>query len=364
MVLYPPDDPYLINRTVSLIVLVLVAGLVFGAIAGSWLAETRYTSPNARPRTPWGAILAGSLAGVIIALIGASLVSPDDPLLIYTAVPLTIRWYGVLIVAGAVLGSWLIAWRASRRGYNPDHVWNQLIFILIFGIVGARAYYVVFEWERFGGNIPAMINITTGGLAIHGAIIGFILAILLYTWLHRIPFLSWADIVVPGVLLAQAIGRWGNFFNQEAYGTPTSLAFGVQIDAEHRLPAYPISEYPPDTLFHATFLYESLWNLAGVVVLLVGERLFRRNLRPGDVLFLYLIIYSSGRVWIEGLRTDSLTAGPLRVAQIVSIVLIVVGIVALFLNHRLRATPARKRDTREKQEQEQEREAADEEKQG
>lgn len=269
---------------------------------------------------------------------------PDDPYLfrvVFFGIPLEVRWYGVLIMSGALLAGWLVARRARWRGYDPDHVWNQLMFGLLLGVLGARIYYVVFEWERFAGNLLKMINLTTGGLAIHGAIIGGILAALLYTRYHKLPFWDWVDICIPGLLLGQAVGRWGNFFNQEAYGTPTDLPFGVRIDAAHRMMPYmdPV-RYPPDTLFHATFLYESVWNLIGVGLLLLADRRAgrlappeRRWLRPGDLLWLYAIYYSLGRFWIEGLRTDSLYLGPLRVAQVASLLLLVAGSIALVVNH-------------------------------
>jgi phosphatidylglycerol---prolipoprotein diacylglyceryl transferase len=276
---------------------------------------------------------------------------PDDPFLYNNAVfgiQIAVRWYGVLIMMGAVLGAWLAARRAVARGYHADHTWNQLMIGLILGIIGARIYYVIFEWEQFGGDLWRMLNITTGGLAIHGAVVGAIISAIIYTRHQNLPLWQWFDIHMPGFLLAQAIGRWGNFFNQEAYGTPTTLGFGVIIDPIFRRPEYAdLAIYPPDTLFHATFLYESLWNVAGVVLLLLLDRWYgthqptrRPWLRPGDILFLYVIYYSVGRFWIEGLRTDSLYMGPLRVAQVVSIVLIVAGGVALLVNHRREARRA------------------------
>jgi phosphatidylglycerol:prolipoprotein diacylglycerol transferase len=266
---------------------------------------------------------------------------PDDPFLFQTVVfgiPIVVRWYGVFIMLGAVLGTTLAAWRAQHRGYIPEHSWNQLMLGLVMGIAGARIYYVLFEWSRFNGNIWAMINITTGGLAIHGAVVGAIFSAILYTWYHSLPFWAWLDIHFPGFLLAQAIGRWGNFFNQEAHGTPTDLPVGVIIDQARRPAEY--MHLPPDTLFHATFLYESLWNVVGVGLLLLVDRWYGTHnptrkgwLCHGDILFLYAIYYSLGRFWIEGFRTDSLYLGPLRVAQVVSLLLIVVGGVALAINH-------------------------------
>lgn len=284
---------------------------------------------------------------------------PDDPFLINTAVfgiPLVVRWYGALIIGGAMLAGWLGARRAAARGYNPEHMWNLLMLGLVLGIIGARAYYVAFEWERFAGQpLLQIINPTTGGLAIHGALIGAVIATLIYTRLNHLPLLQILDFGMPPFLLAQAIGRWGNFFNQEAYGRPTSLGFGVLIDADRRLPPYnDMTKYPPGTLFHPTFLYESVWNLAGFGLLLLLERRLRGWLRRGDLALFYAIIYGCGRFWIEGLRTDSLCTngiggscdGSLRAAQIVSLLLVAGAIVGLYINHRLQA-PATELDAAE-----------------
>jgi phosphatidylglycerol:prolipoprotein diacylglycerol transferase len=288
-----------------------------------------------------------------------ALYPPDDPYLFVVTIfglTISVRWYGVIIMGGALIAAFLSTRRAVARGYDPDHVWNQLMLGLLLGIAGARAYYVIFEWERFAGNPWSAINLTTGGLAIHGAIIGALLSVVIYTRWKGLPFRDWIDVGVPGFMLGQAIGRWGNFFNQEAYGRPTSLPIGVRIDPEHRVPPYTdLQRYPIDTLFHATFLSESLWNVAGVGALLLADRRFghgapagRRWLRPGDLLFLYGIIYSSGRFWIEGLRTDSLClsgvggdcAGSLRVAQVISLAIIGACVVALIINHRRPQPPA------------------------
>lgn len=269
-------------------------------------------------------------------------------------IPLAVRWYGVLIMAGALLGAWLAARRALARGIDPEHVWNQLLLGLLMGIAGARIYYVVFEWQRFAADPVSILNLTTGGLAIHGALIGALLSALIYSRYAGLRLLAWLDICVPGFLLAQAIGRWGNFMNQEAYGAPTELGFGVRIDAVHRIPPYDnLQIYPPDTLFHATFLYESLWSLAGVGLLLWLDHRFgtnrpaaRQRLKHGDLFFIYAIYYSLGRLWIEGLRTDSLCINDasgaclLRVAQLVSMALIGIGALALALRHRRGGPPA------------------------
>ena len=281
-----------------------------------------------------------------------ALYPPDDPFLINTmifGIPLAVRWYGVLIVSGAMLAGWLAARRAERRGYDSEHIWNLLLLGMVFGIIGARAYYVAFEWDQFRGDIWKIINTTTGGLAIHGALIGAVTAALIYTRLHKLPFVTFLDICMPGFLLAQAVGRWGNFMNQEAYGHPTSLGFGVWIDADRRLPPYnDMTKYPPNTLFHPTFLYESVWNLVGFGLILWLEKRLKRWLRTGDIALFYAIWYGTGRFWVEGLRTDSLCTngvggecgGALRAAQVVSLLLIAGGLIGLYLNHRRALRPA------------------------
>ena len=261
---------------------------------------------------------------------------------------LTVRWYGVLIVTGALLAGVLAARRARARGIDGEHVWNQLLLGMLLGVVGARIYYVAFEWDRYAGRpLLEIVNPQGGGLAIHGAIVGATLAALIYTRRHHLPLLRWLDICMPTLLVGQAIGRWGNFFNEEAYGRPTDLPIGVIIDPQHRLPPFDdLAKYPPTTLFHATFLYESIWNLVGVGLLLWLGRRLRAWLRTGDIALFYAIWYGLGRFWIEGLRTDSLCtngiggscAGALRAAQIVSLLLIAGGLIGLFLNHR-RALP-------------------------
>lgn len=271
---------------------------------------------------------------------------PDDPFLIQFMLgsfEVALRWYGVLIVGGAMIAGQWAANRAAKRGHDPEHMWNMVVFGMIMGILFARIYYVIFEWPRFANQSWLMIiNPATGGLAIHGALIGTALAAYIYTKRHNLNMIEWLDIVMPTFLLAQAIGRWGNFFNQEAYGQPSNLGFGVVIDAPNRLAPYnDLDKYPASTLFHPTFLYESLWNLLGVGLLVLIERRYRDILRRGDMVLFYAIIYGTGRLWIEGLRVDSLCTDligggcdeSLRVAQIASIVLIVGGVIGLWINH-------------------------------
>lgn len=259
---------------------------------------------------------------------------------------LTVRWYGVIIVSGAILAGYLAARRAKAHQIDPEHVWNQLLLGMVLGIICARIYYVAFEWPRYAGRpLLEILNPQGGGIAIHGAIIGALIAVLIYTRRQRLPLLPWLDICAPTLLVGQAIGRWGNFFNEEAYGRPTALPWGLDIPADHRIPPYDnLTQYPPSTRFHPTFLYESLWDIGALLAILGIERRFRTRLRPGDSALLYGVLYSAGRFFTEGLRTDSLCVGAytldgsctggLRIAQLISLVALAVCGLILAWRHR------------------------------
>jgi phosphatidylglycerol---prolipoprotein diacylglyceryl transferase len=246
--------------------------------------------------------------------------------------PLTIRWYGLLIASAVLIGVTLSQYLAKRRGVNPDLLGDLAIWLVLGAIPCARLYYVLFEWENYAQHPEEIIAIWKGGIAIHGAILGGVVASLIFARLNRISFWQLADLVAPSLILGQAIGRWGNFFNSEAFGRPTDLPWKLYIPAVRRPPGYTQFEY-----FHPTFLYESLWNL-GVFILLLT--LFHRGLRGkprlkvGTLILVYMVTYSIGRFWIEGLRTDSLMLGPLRIAQIVSLTEIALGVLGLLWLYR------------------------------
>jgi phosphatidylglycerol---prolipoprotein diacylglyceryl transferase len=261
---------------------------------------------------------------------------------------LTVRWYAVCILGGAVLASVVAARRAVARGENPDHVQNLLTWGLVVGVACARLYYVAFEWRRYAGQpLLAILNPQGGGLAIHGALIGAALLTVIYTRRHGLPLLRWLDICVPTVLIGQALGRWGNFFNEEAYGRPTTLPWGLDIPAAKRIaPFNDPANYPASTRFHPTFLYESLWNLGAFGLIIALEHRSGDRFKPGDSALLYGVLYSIGRFWIEGLRTDSLCVGAytldgscvggLRIAQLVSLAIAGVCALLLLIRHRRR----------------------------
>ncbi|MFQ5610516.1 MAG: prolipoprotein diacylglyceryl transferase [Anaerolineae bacterium] len=258
-----------------------------------------------------------------------------DPIIFHIG-PLALRWYGILIVTGAIAAAYVATFEANRRRENPDHVWNALIWVLIAGIVGARLYHVFSTPQGTNRNLSYylenpvdILKIWEGGLGIYGAVLGGVLAIWIYARRNNLSIWRWLDIAAPGVLLAQAIGRWGNFFNQELYGPPTTLPWGIPItNALQRIPPYDdLTLYPLDaTRFHPTFLYESTWNFVWFLILMWGIRRFRARLRDGDVISLYLIIYPLGRIIVESFRPDAWTLYGIPTAQIVSGLSILLGI--------------------------------------
>lgn len=225
-----------------------------------------------------------------------------DPIA-FTIGGISIRWYGVLISAAMFIGLLLALREIRKQGENEDLFITLFLYAIPAALIGARLYYVAFSGmlDWYLANPAEILAIRHGGLAIHGGLIGGFLVGYLYTRRHHVNFLRWADIVAPSIILGQAIGRWGNFFNQEAYGRETNLPWAMYIDGAYR---------------HPTFLYESIWNL-GVFIYLLFMR--RRQRFQGEMVLWYLALYSSGRFWIEGLRTDSLMLGPIRVAQLVSL---------------------------------------------
>ena len=222
-----------------------------------------------------------------------------DPVAV-TLFGMDIMWYGVLIGTGFVLAIILCYKRAPKHGIQSDHILDFAIFLIPASIIGARAYYVLFSWENYAGDLWKILNIRNGGLAIHGGIIaGFIVGLLVCKY-HKIDILELADLVFPTVALAQAIGRWGNFFNSEAHGGPTDLPWAVWADGQY---------------VHPTFLYESLWCFALFWFLLWLDK---RRAFPGQIACLYGMLYSLERGLVEQLRTDSLMIGSFKQAQVLS----------------------------------------------
>lgn len=228
----------------------------------------------------------------------------------FTIFGIDVMWYGILMATGMILGTLLALREAKRVGISEDDVLNLAIFAIPSGVIGARLYYVIFNWGYYSQNPSQILNFRGGGMAIHGALIGGILAGLIYTRIKNINFLKMADIALIGMPLAQAIGRWGNYINGEAHGGPTDLPWGIMVDG---------------VKVHPTFLYESIWDFGIFIFLWI----FRKNKKyEGQIAIYYIILYSLGRFFIEGLRTDSLMIGPLRMAQVISLVGVIGGIIA------------------------------------
>jgi phosphatidylglycerol:prolipoprotein diacylglycerol transferase len=238
-----------------------------------------------------------------------------------------IRWYGIMIGLGVMAALFLANFNCRNKNYNFDDIVDTFLISFPFAIIGARAYYVIFQFQDYKDNIIDVFNIRQGGLAIHGGLIFGLTAAYIYTRHKKIDFIKLADCVAPSIILAQAIGRWGNFFNGEAHGGPVSYQF--------------ISKFPlfiqkgmfiDGTYCHPTFLYESLWNLTVCIILVY---ILRRKHNRGSVIAAYIGLYSLGRFFIEGLRTDSLMLGSIRIAQLVSLAGVVFSIgFFLYLKHK------------------------------
>ncbi|MBW5881095.1 prolipoprotein diacylglyceryl transferase [Staphylococcus aureus] len=246
--------------------------------------------------------------------------------------PLSVRWYGIIIAVGILLGYFVAQRALVKVGLHKDTLVDIIFYSALFGFIAARIYFVIFQWSYYAENPGEIIKIWHGGIAIHGGLIGgFIAGVIVCKVKNLNPF-QIGDIVAPSIILAQGIGRWGNFMNHEAHGGPVSRAFLEQL----HLPNFIIENmYINGQYYHPTFLYESIWDVAGFIILVN----IRKHLKLGETFFLYLTWYSIGRFFIEGLRTDSLMlTSNIRVAQLVSILLILISI-SLIVYRRIKYNP-------------------------
>lgn len=223
-----------------------------------------------------------------------------------------IYWYGIIICIGFVLAALYVNARVKEFGCTSDNLMDCLIICVPVGIICARIYYVVFEWDYYSQHPNEIIAVWNGGIAIYGAVIGVVIALYIYSRVKKVSFASLCDLAAFGLLIGQCIGRWGNFVNGEAHGGPTDLPWGMSIDGADAV--------------HPTFLYESVWNLVGFIALHFYSK---KRKFPGEMALLYVAWYGLGRAWIEGLRTDSLYIGSLRVSQVLAAVSCIVAIVLL-----------------------------------
>ncbi|HDE3280630.1 TPA: prolipoprotein diacylglyceryl transferase [Staphylococcus aureus] len=246
--------------------------------------------------------------------------------------PLSVRWYGIIIAVGILLGYFVAQRALVKAGLHKDTLVDIIFYSALFGFIAARIYFVIFQWPYYAENPSEIIKIWHGGIAIHGGLIGgFIAGVIVCKVKNLNPF-QIGDIIAPSIILAQGIGRWGNFMNHEAHGGPVSRAFLEQL----HLPNFIIENmYINGQYYHPTFLYESIWDVAGFIILVN----IRKHLKLGETFFLYLTWYSFGRFFIEGLRTDSLMlTSNIRVAQLVSILLILISI-SLIVYRRIKYNP-------------------------
>ncbi len=253
---------------------------------------------------------------------------------------LFIHFYGVIIMFGAVLAAWLATVEAKRRGHNSDIVWDVMPWLLIAGIIGARIWHILtppasmvemgITTQYYLTHPLDAINVRAGGLGIPGAVMGGALALWLYTRKKKLSFASWVDIIAPGLALAQAVGRWGNFINQELYGAPTDLPWAIFIEPSRRL-----AEYMDVAYYHPMFLYESLWNLMNMAVLLILGRKLKEKLFRGDIFLIYLVIYPIGRFLLEFIRLDPSNVGGINANQTTMAIIAISSLIILVLKRTI-----------------------------
>ncbi len=252
--------------------------------------------------------------------------------------PIFIHFYGLIIMAGVLAATWLAGRQAKAAGLDTDFTWDILIWVLVAGVVGARIWHILTPPPSMQAqgittlyyltHPLAAIAIWNGGLGIPGAVIGGGLALFLFSRKYHLPFVPWLDAIAPGLALGQAIGRWGNFVNQELYGAPTHLPWAIYIDPAHRLPGFESLAY-----YHPLFLYESIWDLANMAVLLWVGRRFKGRLFAGDLFLIYLLIYPLGRFLLEFVRLDASQVAGINANQTLMAVVFFVALTALLWRH-------------------------------
>ncbi len=251
---------------------------------------------------------------------------------------LFIYWYGVIIMFGALMAALLATREAKRRGIDPELIWDMMPWLLVAGILGARIWHILtppasmveqgITTQYYLTHPLAMLNIRNGGLGIPGGVMGGALALWLYARAKKMHFSSWVDIIAPGLALAQGIGRWGNFMNQELYGAPTDLPWKIFIEPAKRLP-----EYMDQAYYHPMFLYESLWNLLIMAVLLILGRKMKEKLFRGDIFLIYLVMYPFGRFMLEFMRLDPSNVGGMNANQTLMGVIASASLIMILLRH-------------------------------
>ena len=257
--------------------------------------------------------------------------------------PFPINWYGIAYVVALGVLILVTQREAARRGYDPANIGNAFLLVLPFAVIGGRLYHVIHEWEAIYRADPLRIILPPyAGLGLYGGVAGAALAILIYVRWKQLPWRLALDVVIPGTLFAQGIARWGNFFNQELYGPPTDLPWGITIDCAHRLAQYACDTFPAATTgFHPLFFYESALDIGGGLIALYLSARFLHRLRPGDLAAFWGIWYGSVRAWLETFREGwNWQLGGLATAQLIGIAIVIVGIAWIAWNHRPGSQPA------------------------
>jgi phosphatidylglycerol---prolipoprotein diacylglyceryl transferase len=264
--------------------------------------------------------------------------------------PIPIHFYGVILMLGALSAAFLAEREARRRGINSDLVWDGLIWVLIGGIIGARIWHILtpppssvdmgYTAAYYLTHPLDALAVWRGGLGIPGAVLGGLAALYIFSRRRKLQFATWTDIAAPALALGQAIGRWGNFINQELYGRPTDLPWAITID-----PQYRVQGFEQFSRFHPLFLYESIWNFANMAFLLWLARNHQERLKPGDVFLSYLVIYPVGRFLLEFLRLDAAEVAGINANQTFMVIVAVAAGIALFLRHRSGAKTVQEEST-------------------
>lgn len=257
----------------------------------------------------------------------------------FTLFGIPVYWYGIILTSGIILGTLLACYIAKKENLDPNLFSDFVLYDIVFAIVGARLYYVIFNWDYYKNHLGEILNIRQGGIAIYGSILASVIVVVIYTRIKKISFAKFGDIAVYGLLLGQIIGRYGNFFNKEAFGGYTDNLFAMAILKSEAKPPFSADVLEHIKTFdafgtkefiqvHPTFLYESCWNL----VLLIGLLLYRKHRKAdGEILCLYLVGYGVGRFWIEGLRVDQLLIWhtQMPISQLIACLSILIGLIGL-----------------------------------
>jgi phosphatidylglycerol---prolipoprotein diacylglyceryl transferase len=267
---------------------------------------------------------------------------PTGPVLIEIG-PIAIYWYGFLIATGILMGARVATYLADRAGEDSEAIWDMMIIVVVLAIIGSRLYHVfsspesgLLGWDYYRENPAQIFAIWDGGLGFYGALVGGAVGTAIFCYFRNLKLLQWFDFLAPGMAIGQAIGRWGNYMNRELYGPPTDLPWGLRIPPQYRIPPFnDLTQYPEGTLFHPTFLYESLGLLVVCVLLILIADRYRERLHHGDLFFGYLMASAVIRFLIEFLRPDAWILGPLAAAQVFALILFLLCAGVLVWRHLL-----------------------------